>query len=322
VASTGILPGPLDIALDLDLPPNVRKCCHAMALDEGRVEFGLDRVKPHKGTQPPAGTIEEVWFRGCHSDIGGGDQHDKLANIPLGWMFRRAADAGLSFDEAEVAAALAGRDRGALIIRSSRDMGLLKRKVKKSDTVHCSVRMREKVKKDWYVNPPLGCAVVGDAGEPRRPFPQEDPWPVDLDWNETLRPRGTLAVGGPPVRVEVYADSDWNEFPNVFLEKGGRYEFSVVDGPHDWIDGDVTETNGAEGYELGALKPFKRFARFPEAPWYSLIGAVDRSELFKIGKGVEYQPQKDGEFGCFANDAWFKYGNNRGKLTLSVTRIA
>jgi hypothetical protein len=31
----------------------------------------------------PVGTVEELWFRGCHSDIGGGDQHDELANIPL-----------------------------------------------------------------------------------------------------------------------------------------------------------------------------------------------------------------------------------------------
>src|SRR5688572_1512913 len=60
VASTGVLPGKIDINLDLKLPPNVDKCCHAMALDESRASFHLHRVKPRVGSLP-AGTLEEVW---------------------------------------------------------------------------------------------------------------------------------------------------------------------------------------------------------------------------------------------------------------------
>lgn len=326
VASTGVLPGPIDIDLDLELPPNVRKCCHAMALDEGRASFHLHRMKPRGGAQLAAGTIEEVWFRGCHSDVGGGDRHEPLANIPLCWMMRRAAEAGVSFDADEVRLAIAGRDGNAAIRRTRLDFGLLKRKVRAGDAVHWSVSAREKIDKKfrdvWHVNPPSGCLIVGDSGEPRGAFPASVPWPIEIDWANALQPRPQLQPGGPPISMPVFADTEWNEVPHVFLERGGRYAFTVTDGPHDWKDGDIVVTAGANGYELPALKPFKRFARKPDAEWYALVGAVDRAELFRIGATCVYEPKRSGEFGCFANDAWFKYGNNTGRLGLSVSRLA
>lgn len=47
--------------------------------------------------------IEEVWFPGCHADIGGGWPPDEpepmtLAHNPLVWMVNEARKAGLSFD--------------------------------------------------------------------------------------------------------------------------------------------------------------------------------------------------------------------------------
>lgn len=39
--------------------------------------------------------IEEVWFRGCHSDVGGGDREARSARIALRWMLGEAAHAGL-----------------------------------------------------------------------------------------------------------------------------------------------------------------------------------------------------------------------------------
>ncbi|KAF8797697.1 hypothetical protein BYT27DRAFT_7152322 [Phlegmacium glaucopus] len=42
--------------------------------------------------------IEEVWFSGCHADIGGGSHHNRLKNslsfIPLRWMIKEAIIAG------------------------------------------------------------------------------------------------------------------------------------------------------------------------------------------------------------------------------------
>ena len=47
--------------------------------------------------------IEEIWFPGCHADIGGGwplsaDEESPLSHCPLVWMVREAQKAGLQFD--------------------------------------------------------------------------------------------------------------------------------------------------------------------------------------------------------------------------------
>src|SRR3712207_8905318 len=71
----------------------------------------------------------------------------------------------------------------------------------------------------------------------------------------TLFPYTTLfrSVGDPPVVLEVFADTEWNECPQIRLERGATYRFAVVDGPHDWTDGKVTQTNGANGYDRDDL---------------------------------------------------------------------
>lgn len=69
----------------LSLPSNVQHCFHAMALDERRPSFVNHRV---------AGAYE-VWFRGVHSDIGGGNNNPGLEYVALRWMYRKAMACGL-----------------------------------------------------------------------------------------------------------------------------------------------------------------------------------------------------------------------------------
>ena len=42
--------------------------------------------------------IEQQWFRGCHTDIGGGNYPPGLSNTTLNWMIEAACDAGLEVD--------------------------------------------------------------------------------------------------------------------------------------------------------------------------------------------------------------------------------
>ncbi len=79
-----------NLGIHLDLPKNVQHCYHAMALDERRQSFRVTRVKG----------AYEVWFRGVHSDIGGGNTNVGLNNISLRWMLRKAAAAGVPVDGA------------------------------------------------------------------------------------------------------------------------------------------------------------------------------------------------------------------------------
>jgi uncharacterized protein (DUF2235 family) len=97
------LPGErLQAGHNLDCPTNVALCCHAMALDENRLLFPLTRMQAVKTV---AG-FTEAWFRGVHSDVGGGNGNRPLNAVSLHWMFLAAKRAGLPISDAAVAANL------------------------------------------------------------------------------------------------------------------------------------------------------------------------------------------------------------------------
>lgn len=77
------------------LAANVEHGVHALALDETRRAF--EPILWQGGARDAR--IEQMWFRGCHPDIGGqlgGHEHCRpLANVPLVWMMARAEDLGL-----------------------------------------------------------------------------------------------------------------------------------------------------------------------------------------------------------------------------------
>lgn len=71
--------------LDTSLGEHIRHAFHAVALDEHRSDFA-----PTLWTQPSsqAGhqTLEQVWFVGAHSNVGGGYEEHCLSDITLAWM--------------------------------------------------------------------------------------------------------------------------------------------------------------------------------------------------------------------------------------------
>jgi hypothetical protein len=73
----------------------VDHCFHAMALDERRETFNVTRLDPENRFD----TIREVWFRGVHSDIGGGNDNEARSNIALQWMLAQGRACGLKFNE-------------------------------------------------------------------------------------------------------------------------------------------------------------------------------------------------------------------------------
>lgn len=84
----------LNIGHHLELPKrNIQYAFHALALDERRPSFVATRLQG----------AWEVWFRGVHSDIGGGNGNRGLNDIALRWMMRKAIGAGLPIVEADIA---------------------------------------------------------------------------------------------------------------------------------------------------------------------------------------------------------------------------
>jgi hypothetical protein len=65
------------------IPVNVLHDFHAMALDEVRATFAL--IRPTRVDRDPDRHYE-LWFRGVHSNIGGGYADRGLSDIALGWM--------------------------------------------------------------------------------------------------------------------------------------------------------------------------------------------------------------------------------------------
>jgi uncharacterized protein (DUF2235 family) len=82
------------------VPPGcILKGRQALAIDEARFDF-----RPELWVESlPHQSIEQRWFSGVHSNVGGGYRYDGLANIPLRWIVEGAQDEdgnGLKFDAA------------------------------------------------------------------------------------------------------------------------------------------------------------------------------------------------------------------------------
>ena len=80
---------------DIGLFPAVEHAYHALAIDEKRKPF---RPSFWKRTNGWNGVLEQVWFAGVHSNVGGGYNPDGLANEALHWMVEKAERCGLEFD--------------------------------------------------------------------------------------------------------------------------------------------------------------------------------------------------------------------------------
>lgn len=80
---------------DTELSGSVEHAYHALAIDERRAPF-----EPTQWTSDPKGAqkVEQVWFAGVHSDIGGGYGVRQISDISLEWMLGKAQGAGLAID--------------------------------------------------------------------------------------------------------------------------------------------------------------------------------------------------------------------------------
>lgn len=73
---------------DRKLSGCVKRACHALAVDDERHSF-----HPLLWDDDPR--IEQVWFAGAHSNVGGGYPKQGLSLVTLDWMMSRAGEAGL-----------------------------------------------------------------------------------------------------------------------------------------------------------------------------------------------------------------------------------
>jgi uncharacterized protein (DUF2235 family) len=86
--------------LDTSLHPNVKNAFQCVALDEKRMQFPATLWT---GAPATGQVVDQVWFSGCHGDVGGGtpqagavDAGTRLCDITLGWMLGKAQQCGLT----------------------------------------------------------------------------------------------------------------------------------------------------------------------------------------------------------------------------------
>jgi uncharacterized protein (DUF2235 family) len=87
---------------DTALSSYVENAFQALAIDEVREPYEptLWLTAAHA---PESQRVEQVWFCGAHSDVGGGFAETELSDLALLWLVERAEDCGLAFDAERLA---------------------------------------------------------------------------------------------------------------------------------------------------------------------------------------------------------------------------
>lgn len=328
--------GPLDFqeinfGHKLYLPDNVQYCFHAMAMDERRQTFRVTRVL----------NAYEVWFRGVHSDVGGGNSNVGLSSIALRWMLRKAVAAGLPIKDTAIASH-EDQINPEAPLRPPRDLipneyrGFLN-----GDLFHYRVEERAN-----HNNPPADCAHESEESE-LRGIPIAD-LPLREAGSGQPFPGSHLEVGQEGEK-DVIARRCWNS-TGMKVRKGERYDVTATGEYHDKEH--VTSAAGFESpnFLMRRLEGTKRVA---QAPWFCVIACVHpssglefrhssggnlmtdfydellgrsvkktdaESQLVSVGEQGSIEVDRDGYLYLFANDAAFAYSNNSGEVTATIKR--
>jgi len=295
---------------------------HAVALDEKRASFAPTLWSTVDATTD----TRQIWFPGVHGDVGGGYLETGLSDGALDWMMTEAAaePCGLKI-RPDAKLHVTPDPFGVMHDSCSGVFKVLKTRPRTAPSMSTGTAV-------------LHASAVKRNASP--PLTQGDYWP-------------TKAVPSQPGEpVDIFAVEHWCH-TGFYLEAGKRYQFAAtgqwVDGrdkfgpagsePHGFHFGDIARFAGSI---LGAAETeFKMLTgrqadfwwtrREEQAPWFALIGFVANAkgedaktlasgETFVIGAGTTFTPKFGGYLYCFANDAWQTYGNNRGSVSLRVTR--
>jgi len=295
-----------------------------VALDEMRANFS-----PTLWTEIPEGRdIKQIWFPGSHGDVGGGHLETGLADRALLWMIKEAELLNLNFYEDMV------------------------RQIKPDyqDVSHDSVTgffeyLKTQPRNCPYLDPRLPAAAIDPSVADR----QLKPPLVQSPYRHSI-----LLKERESRQIPVFATEKWNE-TGLFLQTGVPYRFTATG---QWMSGNFT--SGPEGLSLlkliagtstliiinswkitknifklwnlyGLPELFFR-KRAPKIHRMALVGVIanggnpspngipDSPEVFAIKESCRYTPKKSGYFYCFANENWHFYDNNRGGVSLTVTR--
>ena len=164
---------------DARLSADVKHAFHAIGIDEQRRLF-----QPTLWEQTPNGMkagqqLEQSWFVGVHSNIGGGYEDTGLSDITLYWMAARAERLGLALDlawRASLRPDLFGEVRDSrtgiykFLGKAVRDIG-----VQENGFEQAHHTPFERLQRDPTPYEPENLTAYLQAGRPKRPLDFSDP---------------------------------------------------------------------------------------------------------------------------------------------------
>ena len=316
----------------LFIPDNVEYCFHAMAMDERRQTFRITRVL----------NGYEVWFRGVHSDVGGGNGNVGLSTITLRWMLRKAITAGLPIQETAIAAHESKINLEAPLHPPRDFIPNEYRGFLKGDRFHYTVKARRN-----HHNPPNECAREMEEDE-LHAIPMAALLPRDAGRTGQPVPGSHLEVG-QHVEKDVLARNCWNTV-GIAVKKDERYDVTATG---TWKDKDHESTAAGDPAPNWFMRRFDATKRVAQAPWFCLIAAVHpsrtlefqhsdatngltdlvvetlgraikkqdaESQLISVGAQGSIVVDRDGYLYLFANDAAWAYDNNSGSIKAIIER--
>jgi len=310
---------------DTKLGCTVKHARHAVALDEKRDSFSptlWNNIKDRK-------YVKQIWFPGVHCNVGGGYVDTKLADIALNWMIKEATDVGLNFKKG-ITKQIKPNSQG-ILYDSVNDF------YKYLGTTPRSIPLI--IKKN--VDKVLHGSVMDRQSKP----------PIEsVDYHPTK-----FLKNGDSLVCSIYAIDPWNS-TGIYLKAGKTYLFeangqwmdsNIKCGPGGTNDdefyiGEIVQTGGTLWGKIEEVFKkvtnneelnFSATKRNENIPWFALVGSIANGgnpkkdgtpaphETFKVGDMCKYIPKKSGYFYAYANDAWNFYENNRGSVTLKITRL-
>jgi len=284
---------------DTQLANIVRYAYHALAIDEHRKLFKptlwqrSENGKLGKAVQ----TIEQVWFPGCHSNVGGGYQNTDLSDATLHWMTDKATGAGLAFNKPfppdihpDIPAGMI-RESLSFWWKITQFFLTYYRTIFLQDTI-C---IEQSVKPETY-------------RRQNYPAPNLPPDP----------PNVRRLLPGQTATLTILAAEPCS-FAMIEVKAGENYQL-VCDGTQRWKDASITSS--PKGYFN--LLAWLYGLRLKGVPCFCLCGLYDCNDksAFAIGSGTSLTAAQDGMISFFANDTTSFYFNNSGSLQLNITRTS
>jgi hypothetical protein len=272
----------IDLGWDLDTVHScVDNCYHAMALDERRETFMVKRVDPDNEHS----NIHEVWFRGVHSDIGGGNGNVTRSNIVLQWMLEQGRSCGLTFNETKAKLPRYSEVNRFAVISENTDLKLDPRRVVGAgDSVHPSAQPIE-----LAVGESHQCEVLA---KPK------------YNWT------AVRLVAGASYTYSVDDGDTWSDA-------------SIDCGPDGWISDDLPWYKEGVVQFMERYRRLPDANWFALVGAYGDEDGKEGNNLFLIGNSKKaIVAKQDADLYLFANDMPSKYDNNDGSLMVTITRTA